>query len=363
MSITENLRITWAIAAKDIVDAVKNKTTLTNIVLVFVMMVIYRAMPAVTSADDPIRVLVYDAGDSTLVETLKKSPALKVYAQSSRQELLTKMRGGDDDELGLVIPAGFDQALAAGASPELEGYVVYWASDRALDELTSQVEQEIAEWTGQPVHIRLNEERLYPEPASPEIGSALMTSLMALFFALTMIGVTTAPILMIEEKETKTMDVLLVSPARSGHLVAGKALAGLFYCLTAAVVILAFSSTLIISWGIVIAVVILGSLFAVAVGLLLGMLCPTKQHYTICTMGLMAVLFLPFFLAVMRDILPGAVSAIIPWLPTAALAEASWSTFAQTVPWSAFGPQLMLVAGYTLLILAAVAWIVRRADR
>lgn len=359
----ENLRIVWAIAAKDIVDAVKNKTTLTNILMVFVMMVIYRMMPALTGADDPIRLFAYDAGGSSLAEALKGSAMLKMYTYPTRQEMIDRMRGGNDDELGLIIPAKFDQALAAGQTPDLEGYAVYWADDAALGELTALVEQEITKRTGQPARIRLNGDRLYPEPGSANIGNALMSTLMALFFAILIVGLTIAPILMIEEKEARTLDALLVSPARSSHIVTGKALAGLFYCLTSAAVILAFNAALINTWGLAVVVVVLGSLLAVAVGLLVGTLCSTKQHYTIWIMALMALLFLPFFLIVMSDILPDIVNAVIPWLPTAALGKASWSIFAQAVPWSAYGLELVLVAGYIVLILVAVTWIVRRADR
>jgi ABC-2 type transport system permease protein len=362
-SLGEHVRITWAIAAKDIIDALKNRTTLTNIILVFIMMVVYRMMMPLIDADAPTRLFVYDAGDSNLVEALKRSRAVRVYTFESQEIMLEKIQGSDADELGLVIPAESAQTLDAGQSLELEGYTVYFAGGAALDELVARVERVITEQIGQPVHIRLNAQRLYPEPGSAEIGALPMTAVMALFFALIMIGITVVPLLMIEEKETKTLDALLVSPAQSGHLVVGKALAGLFYCLSAAVIVLVFNATLINSWDIAITVVILGSLLTVALGLLLGSLCQVKQQYMIWAMALMVILFLPIFLITMREILPEVAGAILPWLPTAALAKASWTMFARTAPWSAFGLELILVMVYIVLILLVVSWIVRRSAR
>jgi ABC-type Na+ efflux pump permease subunit len=41
-ALRKSLRVVWAIASKDIVDALKNKTTLINIIIVFLVMVAYK---------------------------------------------------------------------------------------------------------------------------------------------------------------------------------------------------------------------------------------------------------------------------------------------------------------------------------
>lgn len=69
-------------------------------------------------------------------------------------------------------------------------------------------------------------------------------------------------------KGTYTLDALLVSPARLWQVVAGKALAGLFYCLAAAVVVFAFNTRIVVHWEIAALAAVLGAAFAVAVGLL-----------------------------------------------------------------------------------------------
>jgi ABC-2 type transport system permease protein len=57
-------------------------------------------------------------------------------------------------------------------------------------------------------------------------------------------GILLVPTLMLEEKQTRTMDALLVSPASISQVVIGKAIAGFFYILvTAAIVYLIYWTT------------------------------------------------------------------------------------------------------------------------
>jgi ABC-type Na+ efflux pump permease subunit len=357
---SESLRIVWAITAKDILDAIKNKNTLSNIVIVFLLMVFYQMFPGWTHADAPPNLLVYDAGDSSLVAALQDSSNVDLYQYRSQQVMEEKLSAGDERELGLVIPADFDQVLASGEQPELEGYLIHWASDADASELKSHVEREIAELMGQPVRININQERVYAHPES--YGRPFLAAV-SLLLALTMIGISVAPHLMIEEKQAKTIDVLRVSPAKSSHVVIAKALTGLFYCLTAVVVVFAFNTALITHWGLAILAAALGSLFTVALGLLLGTLFEVKQQLSLWGFLLISVLLMPVFLSIMAKVLPKTVVAIIAWIPTVALSRVFQFSCSGSAPWAEFGPSLALVVGCTVLVLAAVVWAVRRADR
>ena len=54
-----HLRLVGALAGKDIVDALKNKTTLTTIIISLFMVLVYRALPGLTSDSDTLRVMLY----------------------------------------------------------------------------------------------------------------------------------------------------------------------------------------------------------------------------------------------------------------------------------------------------------------
>jgi ABC-2 type transport system permease protein len=357
----EDLRIIWAITSKDMLDAVKSKTTIGILLSALFIVVIYQVLPKFERQSDLPVVLVYDVGESVLLAALKRSPNLDVYTgYTSQAQLERKLAGGDIPELALTIPPGFDQGLDRGQPPTIEGYVQHWVSDSDAAQLKAQAEQEIGRLAGKPVAIRLEGNLVYPTPDSG--GRSHLTSL-AVLIAVTMIGIGLSPHLLIEEKQTRTLDALLVSPARSSHLVIAKALTGLFYCLLAAAVVLALNANLVLHWGLAVAVVILSSLFAVSVGLLLGSLVGTRQVLPIWSMVALTVLMLPLFLAIMKDLLPPVAGAILDWIPTVALARVLRGSFSRDLASMAFSLELLVVAACTAAVMAGVAWTVRRADR
>jgi ABC-2 type transport system permease protein len=357
----QDLRIIWAIASKDMLDAVKNKSTLAILLSAVFIVVIYQVLPQWERSSDLPTVLVYDAGASQLLAALKRSPNLDVYTgYTSQAQLEGKLVGGDIPELALTLPPGFDQALERGEAPVLEGYVQHWVSDADAAQLKEQAEEEIARLVGQPVTVHLEGNVVYPSPDSG--GRSFLTSL-AVLLSVTMIGLGVAPYLMVEEKQTRTLDALLVSPARSSHLVIAKALTGLFYCLIAAAVVLVINADLVLHWGLAVAVVVLSSLFAVSLGLLLGSAVGAKQVLPIWSMVLITVLLMPLFLAIMKDLLPSAVHTLVTWVPTATMARVLRGSFSRDLATMAFSVELLVVAACTGAILGGVAWTVRRSDR
>jgi ABC-2 type transport system permease protein len=357
----EDARVIWAIAAKDIADALKNKTTLTAMLVVLFMIAFYRFMPALTGGDELTNVLVFDAGESSLVAALENSPLLDVYTgYASPAQMARYLANGDVPELGLVIPADYDRALASGRQPVLDGYVQHWVDDEEAQALKSLVEGEAAGWPGGPVRIDLEGHVVYTDKGST--GPAF-TAAMSLIFATVLLGITTIPHLMIEEKKAKTMDALLVSPAGSAHVVMGKGLAGAFYGLAAVTIVLIVNGPLITHWALAVLVGICGVLFAVAVGLFLGSVVENRMQLNIWAWVLILPLLLPVFLSIMTDLLPAAAIRIMGWIPTVALSRAIRVSFAERAPLADFAPELALIVGCAALVLALVTWHVRRSDR
>ncbi len=357
----EDLRIIWAITAKDMLDAVKSKTTLSILLSALFIVVIYQVLPKFERASDLPTVLVYDAGASDLFLALKRSPNLDVYTgYTSQDQLERRLIAGDLPELALVIPPDFDRALERGEPPMMEGYVQHWVSDSDADQLKAQAEEEIARIAGQPIGIHLEGNLLYPTPDSG--GRSFLTSL-AVLISVTMVGLGLTPHLMVEEKQTRTLDALLVSPARSSHLVIAKALTGLSYCLIAAVAILAINASLVLHWGLAVTAVILSSLFAVSVGLLLGSLVGAKPVLPVWSMAILTVFLLPLFLAIMKDLLPSVATTIMAWIPTVTLSRVLRGAFSRDLAFMTFGVELLVVAACTAALMGCVAWIVRRSDR
>jgi ABC-type Na+ efflux pump permease subunit len=361
--VSESLRIVWAIVAKDVVDALKNKNTLSNIVVVLFTVAAYQMLPAWLIPDEPPFLPLYDAGDSSLPAALENSSALDSRQYASLQLVKEKVAVGDEHRLGLVIPADFDRVVASGGEPVLEGYVIYWIGDSAVTELKEQVESEIASLVGRPVHINLEGNQVYLPPDPVHLGSSAYMAATALVLALALLGMTVTPHLMLEEKQTRTIDILLVSPASSGHIVIGKALTGLFYCLACAALVLALNRTFINLWDVAILAAIAGSLFAVSVGLLMGMIFEDRKQFTIWGFGAMVILLWPVFLSLLAPILPDALDLVVSWVPTVSILRLSIASFAASVSPADVVPALLYVLAWTFFLLAIVAWLVRRSDR
>jgi ABC-type Na+ efflux pump permease subunit len=356
-----HLRILWAIAAKDIGDALKNRVIWSTIVMVLLMAAFYKALPIITGLAHLPEVDVVDAGQSALTAYLENSSNLEARRVSSQEDMARFVIMEGVPALGLVLPAGFDEELAGGEPLQLDGYVQYWISDAAAEELGAQVEQEIAALTGQAVRINLEGHRVYPllDSMGPHTWAAL-----AIILMLMLLGLGLTPQLMFEEKRTHTLDALLVSPARSSHVVAGKAITGLVYSLIGAVAIFAFNATLIVQWGFAILAAALGALLAVAIGLLFGITLQTIQSLRMWTIAVIVPLFvLPVAGSFMAMDLPPAVNAVVRFFPSVGLSRLFIMSMTDSAPVAEWGPDIALVLGSAAIILALVAWRVRRSDR
>ncbi len=354
-----NARITWAIAWKDIVEALKNKNTLGVLLTSLPMIFVYYYLPILGTRGEPPLVRVYDAGNSVLVARLENSKVLDVRTYPSEERMKKALTSGDVPQLGLVIPAGFDQALGAGGEAQLQGYVLNWVKQADADELQRLIEAEIAFQLGQPVSIVL-QERVYLEPDSTGVSTSAGISLV---FVVTMVGLLLIPHLILEEKKTRTMEALMISPASSNNLVAGKAIAGLFYCLLGASIALVFYRWLYIHWWLTVLSTLLGALFIISIGLLLGSLIESREQLTMTAWIFILPLFLPVFLSLMSGLVPDAVIAVLRFVPTVVLLNLLRASSAAVFPVGTVLLQLAWVAAWTVGVMLFVGWLVRRQDR
>jgi ABC-2 type transport system permease protein len=180
---------------------------------------------------------------------------------------------------------------------------------------------------------------------------------------LTMLGMLIVVHLMIEEKQTQTIDALLVSPASPLQILLGKAVAGVVYSLIGVLAVYALNAAYITNWGLALCAGLCGALFTVGLGLLLGTIFESRQQLTLWGFLLMNVLLLPMFLVIMDDLLPPAVVKVMHSVPTSVIAWLVRASFPPQVPIG----ELLTRLGYTLAWAAGVfalgAWRVRRLER
>ena len=186
----------------------------------------------------------------------------------------------------------------------------------------------------------------------------------SLMIMILLMGLALVPYLFIEEKENHTMDALLVSPANFWQLVVGKMIAGTVYCLIAASIVLLFNYRLVVHWELMLPAVLLATLFAVAVGLLLGMLFDNAASLGLWTGMLTIVLLVSPLLETMGSgKIPPALQTAFSWMPSSVIYKLFVLTMLGVVPIQPVWQGVLLLLGTTVVLCVLVVWRIRRLDR
>jgi ABC-2 type transport system permease protein len=356
-----SLRIIWTIALKDIVDAIRSKTTLSIMIGVALTTLSGQALPLLLNINPVPTAAVYDAGDARLVNLLRQSKDVRAYKVRSQAELESALTESANAVLGLVIPADFDTRLAAGDPITLEGYAAHWTKAKDVAELQAAFEKKISDIANQEVAIDTATPRLYPAPDAA--GHTVMVTL-SFVISTVLITIVLVPYLMIDEKETHTLDALLVSPASIGQVTAGKAIAGALYGLVGGTVALVISYSMIAHWWVALLTVVCGTAFAVAVGLLMGSLFDNPQNMGVWMGVVMMLLLVPAFADMMSsENWPVILQTVLLHLPTALMSNLFRVSFAEVVPLGPALGKLGLILAWSVPFYAAVVWRIRRSDR
>jgi ABC-2 type transport system permease protein len=353
----DSLNIILTIASKDIVDALKNRTVVSMIIMLSVILLMPKMLPWIF--EQPELVLpVYDAGSASLQADLQQVPGISVQSMRSEDEMAAVLCSGVYPQIGLRIPADFDALLTADGQVALPGYVC-WSKRHQVLALRTQLEEMLSMSLGYPVNIELEGNYAYP----PESGLGLNMATINSVLMILMMGIILVPSLLLDEKETRTMQALLVSPARIGQVVLGKALTGAFYILVTAVLLFGISWVEVIHWDLVMLFVIGGGVFSVAVGLLLGSFFEKQQDIVGWMSALLLLLISAIFVRMFGLEVPLLVEKILSWVPSVALSEICRAAFSKTVD----SPQVLANLGIVLVVslplYAVVVWKVHRSDR
>ena len=358
---TDGLRIVWAVAWKDIADAIRNKTSISIFLGVAVMMFSGHALPLMLKLNKTPMAVVYDPGRSQIVRGLTGQDDLRLALVDSEDLMGELVASAPEVRLGLALPSDFDELAGSGSTVELAGYYAHWADPGTVGELATIFEERLsgAHWSN--VKILTAGNRLYPSP--DEDGFPFMIGMIFMITLLT-IGAALVPYLFVEEKEAHTFDVLTVSPANYIQIFAGKALAGVFYCLVAAGAILLFDAKWIVRWDLMLLAIVLGSLFTVTLGLLVGSIVDRASNISAWAGLILVLLMVPTFIQnFISSSWPVWLQTSIPWIPSAALVNLTQLSMSKPVPIASLGVALASLSFGIIAVCAVFVWRLRRLER
>lgn len=352
------LRIIWAVAWKDIVDAAVNKTFLSIAFAALTIVLTGKALPFLTQLRGIPVLYVYDAGQSALTDALSADETIRLHLAESREDLERALVQSGFDVLGLVIPADFDQRLEAESEVELAGLTA-WSTRFAAPKMTSEWEERLANLLGRPVSIDATGHVVYP--SLEDAGSVSMPTSILLTVIVTF-GTFVVPHMLFEEKRCHTIDVLHISPATLYQIMCGKAIAGLSYTLVAAGAVLAFNAASVVHWDVAILASVAGGLFAVGMGLILGSLFDDAQDLGLWIGIPFIIMLLPTTLSIFPRTIPEPFATLLRWIPTVPLSNALTASFFSEGNLGHALPQLAITLATCLPLYAIAVWIARRRN-
>ncbi len=358
---SDNLNIIWTIASKDILDAIKNRMIISQIVAVTLILLTVKALSwAIQPPYTPI--MIFDPGNSSLTQALDDSPDFSVQRAVSLEELqgvIGNMGFGLGPELGIEVSSNYDQDLDSKNNLEINGYVS-WANRTKASRLKAEFESAFLVVTGQPIIVNLEGHIISPPTEIGLLGGIITV------FAVTIVllmGVILVPTLMLEEKQTRTMEALLVSPASINQVVIGKAIAGFFYILVTAAIVYIIYWTGVVNWGLTLLFVLGSGLFSVGLGLLLGLIFKNQQEMTGWLSLTIVVISGSIFVVLIGLEMPAWLDTLIHWLPSVALAKIFWASFSTQAQIAQVLRNLGIVLVTSGILYGFVIWQVRRLDR
>ena len=354
-------RIVLAVSSKDVVDAIKNRVTISIILGVAMLVLSTQALPLLMKLRPEKRALVYDASGSTFVEEYGRGGSYRLIEMPSRESVLSEIGGIVAGTIGLELPSDFDAALEGNGPLEIEVYFSHAMRGSEADEMMTFFSRELSDDLSREVVLNAEGNEIYP--AYDAGGHTLMVSI-TLVMAIMLVGMSLVPLLMIEEKEKHTIEVLMISPASYGQVVLGKALAGMFYCVTAAAVVFAINYRLLATGWVALLAVVAMALFTVGLGLLFGVLFDKPANMNMVMGLVLMLLMLPVILSIASSAnLPAALQDVLPFIPSVAAGKLFSMSFSNIIDANALFLNLGVLFGTALALLLIVVWRVRRMDR
>ncbi len=214
------------------------------------------------------RLGVVDEGGSQLVAMAEQLPSVITKEYGSVAEIKQAVESGAVD-VGMVLPADFDSSVLQGKETELVTYI--WGESLAKNRtiLGVTITNLVRELTGQEAPVEIEAITLGDEVSIPWNDRVLpLVVLMAVFLG----GLFLPAASVIEEKEKKTLEALVITPASIGDVFIAKGLMGIILSLFMGVVILVLNQAFGTEPALLVLALALGAIMAAEVGLLCGAL-------------------------------------------------------------------------------------------
>ena len=293
-----------------------------------------------------------DEGDSQLVSMIKEHSSVDSREYGTISELKEAVAAGAVDA-GLVLPGGFDSSVLQGETVELALYV--WGESLAKHRtiVTVTVANLVRELAGQEAPVEIEAVTLGDEESVPW-GDRLLPLIVIITVTIAAVALPGSSLL--AEKEKKTIDAVVVTPATIGEVFLAKGLLGVIIGMIMGVVILALNQALGTQPGLLVMMLFLGSIMAAGAGLLVGAIAKDLKSF-FATMKILGILLYAPALVYMFPGIPLWIGKVFPtYYIIAPIVEISQ----RGGGWPEIAAEVFILIGLNIALIALVAFTINR---
>lgn len=234
-----HLRTIRSIFWKDLKDAIRDSRVLVAIIVPLGLGILYNFMFQDTTAQPGAKIAWFAPGTTQLMDNIQAVAGNTVkltFVQEPSADAVRTEVGKKNVDIGIVMPEGFDAAVAQGATPQL-GVLLPQSSSFGGDYVTAAVESAVRRMAGQSPPAAVSVDRVSAGEVTTEaifdrLGPRKYFVLVAIVMEIGMIAMFAVPIILAEEVEKHTIDALVLVSSYFDIVVA-KSLVGITYIVVA----------------------------------------------------------------------------------------------------------------------------------
>ena len=361
-------RMILAIARKDALDIWLDRSKLGALLGPLILGLVWLLISQLAGSGQPAptTLLVYNPGQSSLPQVVSSTlTSAQITEATSADEVSAAFEATSPQsyDVGLIIPADFEQQLRAGGQPQVTLYL----NGTNLDDQQRSLVQGVVlyyartiETPRSPLNLVTQAINTNPKPAASPPNLGTIYSIIMLPLSL-VVGLNLLPGLVSEEKEKRTLRWLLVSPASLGDILLGKLLVTLVYQLMISVGVMALLHGFGGNIPLLLLYILLGACLAMALGLLLGVLFRTASAANVVS-GMSVFLFIiPAVIVPLTPFIAGnVITNLIKALPTYYLADGANNAIQRVGSFSGNLLDVGVILATTLVVFLLAVQMLRR---
>ena len=357
------IAIIWAIIKKDLKEFTRDKLWGILSALGLVMFAaIFWLLPS--TVNETITLGVHQTGLDNLMEEFAKEQreGLELKEFNSSEDLIKAVAGElkleKEVPIGIDFPKDFLKKVLSKEKTTVQVYIdasVPKEISRAMSSFVREIAHELA---GNELPITEPDEEtiiLGEDRAVSQVPLRDRMRSMLVFFLLITESLVLGSLIS-GEVQSRTVTALLVTPARTGDVLAAKALFGTFLAFGQALLLLIAVQALGQNALLLLTIILLGALMASGIGMITG--AAGKDFMGTLFVGM--VFLIPMMVPAIASIFPGTASAWVRVIPSYGVVQGIIGVTAYEKGWAGLTPDLGLIIAWVIVIFSAGLYILKR---